>query len=224
MENGKNIMVEAGVGIGKSYGYLFPALIASIYSGRPILIGTSSIQLSEQLVDDAHVAASYLGMKVKVTVGKGKGNFACLDRAIKSIKHTKKATKLKQWILENAVGDRGKIPFLVDDSEWEEVNVDRCIFEDCDYRHECEFYKMRSEIREGGPSDVIIVNQDLLIAHLLKRAQTSRGFIANRVPVIIIDEAHNLEEKTRKALTRMWSPKKFKNLFKRVNKLLLRHN
>lgn len=79
---------------------------------------------------------------------------------------------------------------------------------------------MRSEIREGGPSDVIIVNQDLLIAHLLKRAQTSRGFIANRLPVIIIDEAHNLEEKTRKALTRMWSPKKFKNLFKRVNKLL----
>ena len=49
----EQIIVEAGVGIGKSYAYLYPGTLLASTTGRPIVISTSSIALSEQLVDDA---------------------------------------------------------------------------------------------------------------------------------------------------------------------------
>jgi len=41
-----NLIVEGGVGIGKSFAYLIPALYTFRFNRKPIIIATSTIQLS----------------------------------------------------------------------------------------------------------------------------------------------------------------------------------
>ena len=68
--NGRNAMIEAGVGIGKSFGYLIPSLLINQVSQQPIIITTSSIQLSEQIHKDLRVIGSRLGFTtVRSVVG-----------------------------------------------------------------------------------------------------------------------------------------------------------
>lgn len=48
---------------------------------------------------------------------------------------------------------------------------------------------------------VIICNQDLLAAHLLLRSRGQDGLLNNDIKLVVIDEAHHLEEKVRSATT-----------------------
>lgn len=53
LKKDQHILVEAGVGIGKSYAYLVPLLLYNHYTGKPAVIATSTIALQEQLLNDA---------------------------------------------------------------------------------------------------------------------------------------------------------------------------
>ena len=50
--NDQHFAVEAGVGIGKSFGYLVPLMLYSKTVGRPVIVATSTITLQEQLRRD----------------------------------------------------------------------------------------------------------------------------------------------------------------------------
>lgn len=118
--------------------------------------------------------------------------------------------------MENKTGDRSDLPFPVPDHLWNRVNVDRCNFEYCYSRFECHYYNNRRDISDQTSHDIIIVNQDYLIAHLLKLHKTGKPILHKNPCVLIIDEAHNLEEKTRNALTEKWTTKTLKYLLKQV--------
>ena len=47
--NDQHFAIEAGVGIGKSFGYLVPVLLYSKRMNKPVIIATSTIALQEQL-------------------------------------------------------------------------------------------------------------------------------------------------------------------------------
>lgn len=82
-----NAMIEAGVGIGKSFAYLIPGLLINQISRQPVIIATSSIQLSEQIHKDLRFIGSRLGFtSVRSVVGKGMGQYACRYRAAELIK------------------------------------------------------------------------------------------------------------------------------------------
>ena len=51
-ENNENVIVEAQVGIGKSLGYLIPDVIISRITNKPLIVASSTIQLTEQLSND----------------------------------------------------------------------------------------------------------------------------------------------------------------------------
>jgi ATP-dependent DNA helicase DinG len=53
---------------------------------------------------------------------------------------------------------------------------------------------MRQSLKEGK---VIIVNQDLLLVSLKRENEMGRGLLPEKLGMIIIDEAHNLESKAR---------------------------
>lgn len=67
----KNLLVEAEVGIGKSFAYLIPALLINQLSKKPIIIATSSIQLSEQLMHDIKDISARIKIPVNAVLGKG---------------------------------------------------------------------------------------------------------------------------------------------------------
>ncbi|WP_150274477.1 ATP-dependent DNA helicase [Paenibacillus tepidiphilus] len=207
---GRNAMIEAGVGIGKSFAYLIPGLLINHISRQPVIIATSSIQLSEQIHKDLRVIGSRLGFTtVRSVVGKGMGQYACRYRAAGLIKpeeagseSSSPLTSLAERILNYEIDERADIKGGVSDAVWSGVCVNDCKFEHCRYRTTCSFYDMRAKINaRPGDMDFIIVNQDLLIRDLIKKKEGTRGLITERPALIVIDEAHNLEAKVRDART-----------------------
>ncbi|MEO2202756.1 ATP-dependent DNA helicase [Paenibacillus pabuli] len=204
--NGRNAMIEAGVGIGKSFGYLIPSLLINQVSHQPIIIATSSIQLSEQIHKDLRVIGSRLGFTtVRSVVGKGMGQYACRNRASELFKPeepTSPLSTLAQRVINYEIDERADIQGGISDAEWSNVSVKDCKFERCHYKNACLFYDMRAKINaKPNEIDFIIVNQDLLIRDLMKKKEGTRGIITERPALVIIDEAHNLEAKVRDART-----------------------
>jgi ATP-dependent DNA helicase DinG len=204
--NGRNAMIEAGVGIGKSFGYLIPSLLINHTSQLPIIIATSSIQLSEQIHKDLRVIGSRLGFTtVRSVVGKGMGQYACRHRAASLFEPNDSSSPLStlaQRILNFEIDERADIKGGISDAEWSNVCVNNCTFERCHHKNTCMFYEMRAKINaKAGDMDFIIVNQDLLIRDLIKKREGTKGIITERPALIVIDEAHNLEAKVRDART-----------------------
>ena len=235
-----NLIVEAGVGIGKSLAYLIPGLFLINYTKKPIVIATSSITLSEQLMGDAHQASRISKVFVTPVLGKGMNNYACLKRIAENetryhfLKKTpkQKPSKLEEflitipedfWTKLTQYQDRAKYPGEIKDTIWDLNNVHDCLYQNCPHNMKCDYYKMRMEISERGAVNVLIINQDLLISHLLKKQDNGLGFLKN-YGLLIIDEAHNLEDKMRSALTKEFDERSGIRLLNKVKIKLSRQS
>ena len=82
LADGHHLVVEAGTGVGKSFAYLVPALLAAAQGDGPILVATRTIALQEQLVErDIPFLLDALQLdRVPVALAKGRGNYVCLRR------------------------------------------------------------------------------------------------------------------------------------------------
>lgn len=209
-KKGEHLMVEAGVGIGKTFAYLVPALLYHKRTGSPIIIATSTIALQEQLKADVETVAEMLDIPVEPIVAKGQTNYLCKKKA-RMYKGPHKE-EIKQAV-KNGYAERADFSSGLPDSVWDEVKVtkygSRCrrnCDEDCPYK----------EMRQNLPTaEVTICNQNLLAVSI---KQMSQGFASilnkddNRI--VIIDEAHNLEEKTRETLQTTISERSLKGCVK----------
>jgi len=83
--DGGNLLVQAGTGTGKSFGYLAPGLAWSMQTGQRLIVATATLALQAQLANkDIPVALdaveTVIGRRPTVAVVKGRGNYACLLR------------------------------------------------------------------------------------------------------------------------------------------------
>lgn len=225
--NDDNLIIEAGVGIGKSFAYLIPALLINEMFKKPIVIATSSIQLSEQIYNDVHNIAQRLGFDIKSVVGKGMNNYSCQERVEKLIesgsleREDSELVKIANRISAGKIKQRSDIYYSVKEKHWNKVSVNNCTYEKCTYRNTCDFYKMRHLIKSNSwEVDFIVVNQDLLIRDLIRKYETGRGFITDNTVLTVIDEAHNFEEKVRSALTLTFDLSYIKKSLKNTSGLL----
>ena len=76
----KHVLVEAGVGIGKSFAYIVPVLYYNKVYGKPVVIATSTIALQEQLIHDIDKIMDMLNYDVEVLIAKGQNHFLCKKR------------------------------------------------------------------------------------------------------------------------------------------------
>ena len=81
LRNDQHFAIEAGVGIGKSFGYLVPVLLYSKRMNKPVIIATSTIALQEQLWRDVHAVMPLLGLNRGVILAKGQTHYLCNKRA-----------------------------------------------------------------------------------------------------------------------------------------------
>ncbi|MEN2256921.1 hypothetical protein AAIB48_03810 [Paraclostridium benzoelyticum] len=75
--------IEAPTGIGKSVGYLIPAIMESFYNGKKIVISTDTKNLQMQLINkDIPTVLKSLNLQSKINYGcmKGKNNYLCNRR------------------------------------------------------------------------------------------------------------------------------------------------
>ena len=73
------LLIEAGVGSGKSWGYIVPLLYANQNKEKfkGFIISTSTIALQEQLISEIDRVSEMLGINIEVEVAKGKTNYIC---------------------------------------------------------------------------------------------------------------------------------------------------
>lgn len=189
------LLIEAGIGIGKSYAYLIP-LIQSIKdypTFQGFIIATSTIALQEQLLEDVKTVSEMLGMDhIEVSLVKGKNNYLCRKRLndfLKVIGNEKYRYILDEVLKKESI-DRKDFQDI-SDQMWKNFNVRTCNTMACPYYANC---KLVDEREKYNHAKVIITNQDFLIQDL-KKDEEHRDFQKDKV--IVIDEAHNLEEKIR---------------------------
>jgi ATP-dependent DNA helicase DinG len=212
--------IEAGTGTGKSLGYLLPSLMA----GRtPVLVATRTKQLQRQLLEeDLPRATGILDRPVKAVIAKGRANYLC-KLAWEEIKaHPPSAltredyalwSTLQTWTPTTEDGDRESLGRHGEgESElWDKINAraERCIGKQCAHYETCFLTVLRQEL---STADLIIANHALLLADRVLRESEFGGVLPD-APVLVLDEAHELEEALSSACAEVWTSRAMSLLY-----------
>src|SRR5881296_3846137 len=86
LQNGEHLAVEAGTGVGKSLGYLVPAILYAVARNKKAIVSTHTINLQEQLTEkDLPMLAHILPVKFNFCMLKGRANYLCTRRLQKAL-------------------------------------------------------------------------------------------------------------------------------------------
>ena len=194
----RHVIIEAGTGTGKTLGYLVPIVL----SGKKAVISTGTKNLQEQIFfKDIPLLAGATGLSIDAALMKGRKNYLCLHRY-----HQARSTpglfegrerprwkRMDRWVEETEFADRSELGWLADeDPFWDQVSStsEQCLGARCLYFDDCFLNALR---RRAARSRVIIVNHHLFFADLMVK-QGGFGEIIPRFQVVVLDEAHNVEE------------------------------
>lgn len=221
----KSLIIEAEVGTGKSFGYLAPLLqLQSVdRGGFSVVISTGTIALQEQLMEDIKLLKDYMGLSINPVLAKGMSHFLCKSRINERYgKHPKKPDWINHWTQVSEYGDKADLNRLIPNINdvWGKVNVSKCSFRKCAFFSECKYMELRDRMKKNN--SVIVTNHDQLIANAKSLKVGRNPLFPLDTSIIIIDEAHNLEEKARNSLSESWGLGEIKNLLYSIGKFLSR--
>lgn len=216
IQNKEILIIEAGVGIGKSYAYLIPLLYSYEKSEnfQGFIISTSTIALEEQLKNAILHLSNELGIDIPVTVAKGKTNYVCLKKLkqLTEMMATEEEKEVYQKLLELALSGQNDRMLLEDVEEviWNKIHITSCSFQKCPEYAKCPYILEREKFNKKG---AIICNHDLLVQNLSR--ESDEKFLRNP-QALIVDEAHQLEDKIRNASVRFLNKKHLENIIFRA--------
>jgi len=190
IEMGQPAVVEAGTGIGKSFGYAAVCMAL----GKKVIISTSNKALQMQLIekDLPFLQRIYPGKRVAVSVGKN--NYACMVKAdhLGESGGNIEDGNLYDWYNHTDTGNTEEISFAVNWEALEAITVDDdCVGVHCGLYDKCFYYRARRRLQDA---DVIVTNHALLCLN-----EIANGGILPAVDVVVVDEAHKLPDYMRKA-------------------------
>lgn len=226
--NGSSVaLLEAGTGVGKSLGYLVPALRWAAANKERTVVSTNTITLQEQLVnkDLPFLQLALDDQPVRFALLKGWRNYLCkqrLEQARTSGAALLEANQLSELEVIAAWSERTKDGSLSDLATpprgeiWDEVAAepDLCGRLKCQFYDTCFLFNAR---KAAATADVVVVNHHLLLSDVAVRRTMQNWEDAAVLPAykrLIIDEGHHLEDAagahlgasiTRRALTRMFA-------------------
>ncbi|MGO8949945.1 MAG: ATP-dependent DNA helicase [Ktedonobacterales bacterium] len=226
LETGEHAVIEASTGTGKSLAYLLPI----IRSGKVSLISTANKALQEQLFYKDIPFVQKFVKPFQAALVKGMGNYLCLDRLeeeipfqrlapnpafaqMESLLDTSNKSNKSSWPAKSTHGET--MPW---NGDFELLDValpgdirgriaadsDQCAWRSCPYYSDCYVRKMREQAEN---SEIIVVNHTLLLLDI-----SMDGFLLPEREVIVIDEAHHLEEEATRAFTIVVTPSRIANL------------
>jgi ATP-dependent DNA helicase DinG len=220
-------LLEAGTGVGKSMGYLLPALRWAAANGERTVVSTNTINLQEQLVgkDLPFLERALDDQKVRFALLKGWRNYLCLYRlgqartmggALFEDGMREELAGLAAWADRTRDGSLADLPTPPRPELWDEVSAepDLCGRFKCEFYEKCFLYKAR---REAAQADVVVVNHHLLLSDVAVRRAQQNWEDAAVLPAyarLVVDEGHHLEDAaaahlgtttTRRALVRLFN-------------------
>lgn len=200
-------LLEAGTGVGKSLGYLVPALRWAAANGERTIVSTNTINLQEQLVgkDLPFLRDALSDQHVRFALLKGWRNYLCLHRLEQASSSStglfedggaSELASLRAWAERTTDGSLADLPSPPKPEVWDEIAAepDLCARLKCPHFDRCFLFQAR---KRAAQADVIVVNHHLLLSDLaVRRAQQNWGDAAV-LPAykrLIIDEGHHLED------------------------------
>lgn len=211
----QHLVVEAGTGVGKSFAYLVPAILAAVSPAegddRPartgdsrskrIVVSTHTIALQEQLVHkDLPFLAGVMPQEFSAVLVKGRSNYLSLRR-LKAAAERSASTllenealqqlrRIQEWSTTTRDGSLSDLPFRPQAEVWDEVQSEHgnCLGRKCPTYDDCFYYRAR---RRVWNANVLIVNHALYFSDLALRREGAS--LLPEHDVVIFDEAHTLE-------------------------------
>jgi len=207
-------VIQAGTGTGKSLAYLVPTVL----SDKPAVIATATKALQDQLAGkDLPFLADQLDVPFRFAVLKGRSNYLCLQRLDeleaddrldldledddddRTSIDSETLVELRSFAAESETGDRAELE-SVSDRVWRLVSVgrDECPGAGrCPRGDDCLAEKAR---RKAAEADVLVVNLHLYALAIMVET------ILPAHDLVVIDEAHQLEDIVAEAAGRQISP------------------
>ena len=201
IRTGVPLVVQAGTGTGKTLAYLVPALLA----GKRVVVATATKALQDQLAEkDLPFLVEHLGRPFEWAVLKGRSNYICMQRVretqspdrtgqleLEELAPTNRieVSRLTTWAAQTPTGDRAELSWQPSDASWRAVSVgsDECPGATrCPMGPSCFAEAARARAQAA---DVIVVNLHLYGMHV-----ASGGVLLPEHDVVIVDEAHQLED------------------------------
>lgn len=210
LQSDSHLLVQAGTGTGKSFGYLLPLMYWSAQKGRTGIVSTATLALQRQIVsEDAPLVADLIAkatdVRLSTAILKGWNNYACLKRVNEVIQDAllpedgatdlgKEVVRARTWALETETGDRDDLTPGVPDLAWRQVSVTKqeCEGKDCPFITECFPEKARAAALEA---DIVITN------HAMLGVEAGGIDVLPPAEAIVVDEAHELVSRVTNQLT-----------------------
>lgn len=238
----RHLAVEAGTGVGKSFAYLVPAILAGLASKQRVIVSTHTINLQEQLIEkDIPYLHKLLGKEFKAVLVKGRANYLCprrLKRALQDAtslftgSELSELHRIAEWAKSTKDGSLSDLDLQPDPKVWAEVSSERglCTPKRCEKDGAKCFYQQAR--RAMLTADLLVANHHLFFTELALREaiedddeKEERGVLLPAFEFVVLDEAHTLEAVAsehiglslsaggvRWLLHRLWNPKSEKGL------------
>ncbi|MGQ0432653.1 MAG: ATP-dependent DNA helicase [Microthrixaceae bacterium] len=198
-----HLAVQAGTGTGKTLAYLVPAVI----SRKKTIVATATKALQDQLAGkDLPFLQAHLDEPFDWAILKGRSNYLCMQRlselaakdsageqlgldGVAERAPKEELVSLARWATTTDTGDRAELDTEPSDQAWAAVSVSA---RECPGAARCPSggicFAEGARLR-ANEADVVVVN-----LHLYGLDIASGGVILPDHDVVIIDEAHQLEE------------------------------
>lgn len=200
---GHHLAVEAGTGVGKSFAYLVPQILAALEHETRCVVATYTITLQEQLIHkDIPFVRQALGRDFKAVMVKGRSNYLCLLRLQRARRGSgdlfdhARAQQLDDIfaLAQNRQLGDGSLQELAEQPDpevWSAVCAEHgnCTGKRCPFYKECYFMTARQEMLNA---QVLVVNHSLFFAELALRAEGAA--MLPPYAYVVFDEAHQMEQ------------------------------
>ncbi|MEO8963903.1 MAG: ATP-dependent DNA helicase, partial [Gammaproteobacteria bacterium] len=192
------LIVEAGTGTGKTFGYLVPIFLAQ----KKTIISTGTKNLQDQLFfKDIPIIKKILSFTLKVVLLKGRANYLCKHRLERNIEDGRFVSRqlvselhtINEWASATQAGDISELNSIPEDSLiWPQVTStpDNCLSQDCPFYKNCFVVQARQQALNA---DIVIVNHHLFFADMALQ-EDGFGELLPGADAIVFDEAHHLPD------------------------------
>jgi len=211
ISDGRQLIVEAGTGIGKSLAYLLPATCYALRNNARVLISTATINLQEQLVTKDIPAVQRLlegwttdAAALTAAQLKGKRNYLCLRRHLAgrqalslSDEEARFLIRLLLWLPQTEAGDRAELRLnQAEDTLWHRYSAQNedCLATSCPFALDGSCFLVRAR-RRAEAAHLVVVNHALLLSDV-----AVGGRLIPPYDNLIVDEGHHLEEEATRQL------------------------
>jgi ATP-dependent DNA helicase DinG len=198
LELDTQLIIEAGTGTGKTFGYLVPLML----SEKKAIISTGTKNLQDQLfLKDIPIIKKILAYPGKIILLKGRANYLCLyrlersyeDGRFSSRQHISQLHIIKEWATTTQTGDTAELNAVPEDSTiWPYVTstTDNCLNQDCEFYKDCHVVKAR---QQALAADIVIVNHHLFFADMALQ-EDGFGELLPGADAVVFDEAHHVPD------------------------------